>query len=83
MWTVEDYGLTKSQPELFLRVVERVGVAPEEILYIDDSPTAIKNAAAAGMQVCGVLCPYTPENAARIPTVTDRYISSFEELTEE
>ena len=83
VWTVEDYGLTKSQPELFLRVVEAVGVAPEEILYIDDSPTAIKNAAAAGMQVCGVLCPYTPDNAARIPTVTDRYISSFEELTEE
>ena len=75
--------MTKSQPELFLRVVEAVGVAPEEILYIDDSPTAIKNAAAAGMQVCGVLCPYTPDNAARIPTVTDRYISSFEELTEE
>ncbi len=80
VWTVEDYGLTKAQPELFCRVVEAGGVAPEEILYIDDSPTAIGNAAAAGMQVCGVLCPHTPANAARIPALTDRYITSFEEL---
>ena len=83
VWTVEDYGLTKAQPELFRQVVERVGVPAGEILYIDDSPTAIRNAAAAGMQVCGVLCPHTPDNAARIPTLTDRYITSFEQLAEE
>ena len=83
VWTVEDYGLTKAQPELFRQVVERVGVPAGEILYIDDSPTAIGNAAAAGMQVCGVLCPHTPDNAARIPTLTDRYITSFEQLAEE
>ena len=80
VWTVEDYGLTKAQPELFCRVVEAVGVPAEEILYYDDSPTAVKNAAAAGMQVCGVLCPYTPDNARRMEQLTPRCIASFEEL---
>lgn len=80
VWTVEDYGLTKSQPLLFERVVEDIGLPAEEILYLDDNPVAITNAAKAGMTVCGVLCPHTPDNAAKMPTVTDWCIDSFEEL---
>ena len=79
VWTVEDYGMGKSNPELFRRVVEDIGLPAEEILYFDDNPVAVVNAAAAGMQTCGVLCPHTPQNAAIIPTVTERYIASFEE----
>ena len=70
----------KSNPQLFIDVVRDIGVAADEILYYDDNPMAVVNAAAAGMQVCGVLCPHTPQNAARIPQVTKRYIASFEEL---
>ena len=80
VWTVEDYGLTKAQIRLFERVVEDIGLPAEEILYLDDNPVAVANAAAAGMTVCGVLCLHTPANAAKMPTVTDRYISSFKEL---
>lgn len=80
VWTVEDYGMGKSNPELFVRVVGDVGLPADEILYYDDNPVAVVNAAAAGMQVCGVLCPHTPQNAARIPQVAERYITTFEEL---
>ena len=80
IWTVEDYGMGKSNPVLFEQVVEDIGLPAEEILYYDDNPMAVINAAASGMQVCGVLCPHTPQNAARIPEVTTRYIASFEEL---
>lgn len=80
VWTVEDYGMGKSNPVLFERVVEDIGLPPHEILYLDDNPVAVTNAAAAGMTACGVLCPHTPENAARMPAVTEWCISSFEEL---
>ena len=80
VWTVEDYGMGKSNPALFQRVVEDIGLPAEEILYYDDNPVAVVNAASAGMQVCGVLCPHTPHNAARIPEVTEKYITSFEEM---
>ena len=80
VWTVEDYGMSKSNPELFLRVVGDIGLSAEEILYYDDNPVAVVNAAAAGMQVCGVLCPHTPQNAARIPEVAEKYITSFEAI---
>ena len=80
VWTGEDYGMGKSNPELFLRVVGDIGLSAEEILYYDDNPVAVVNAAAAGMQVCGVLCPHTPQNAARIPEVAEKYITSFEAI---
>lgn len=80
VWTVEDYGMGKSNPELFVRVVGDVGLSADEILYFDDNPMAVINAAASGMQVCGVLCPHTPHNAAKIPEVAEKYIASFEEL---
>lgn len=80
VWTVEDYGMGKSNPDLFVRVVGDVGLPADEILYFDDNPVAVVNAAASGMQVCGVLCPHTPKNAAKIAEVAEKYIASFEEL---
>lgn len=80
VWTVEDYGMGKSNPQLFVKVVEDIGVSAAEILYYDDNPVAVVNAAAAGMQVCGVLCPRTPQNARRIRMETEHHITSFEEL---
>lgn len=80
VWTVEDYGMGKSNPQLFVRVIRDIGLPAEEILYFDDNPVAVANAAIAGMQTCGVLCPHTPQNAEIIPQVAERYIASFEEL---
>ncbi|MBR3779423.1 MAG: HAD family hydrolase [Clostridia bacterium] len=80
VWTVEDYGMGKSNPVLFERVVKDIGLPADEILYYDDNPMAIVNAATAGMQVCGVLCPHTPRNAERICEVAERYIVTFEAL---
>ena len=70
----------KSNPALFVRVVGDVGLPADEILYYDDNPVAVANAAASGMKVCGVLCPHTPQNAVKIPEVAEDYIASFEEL---
>lgn len=77
VWTVEDYGMGKSNPELFVRVVGDIGLSADEILYYDDNPVAVKNAMASGMQVCGVLCPHTPENAKKICEMCECYIASF------
>ena len=41
----------KPAPDPFLRAAERVGVAPARCLALEDSPTGIRAAAAAGMMV--------------------------------
>ena len=80
VWTVEDYGMGKANPLLFERVVVDIGLPAEEILYYDDNPVAVTNAAASGMQVRGVLCPHTPQNAEKIRQITDSPIVTFAEL---
>lgn len=42
-------GLLKPNPEIFLKVIESLGLQPDEILYIDDSRANAVSAARVGM----------------------------------
>jgi len=54
IWTCEDLGKVKSDPEIYRNVAALLGVAPEEIVFFDDNLTAIKTAKAAGLTTVAV-----------------------------
>lgn len=56
---------SKPAPDIFLRAAERLGVAPEDCLVLEDSVNGVKAGRAAGMTVCMVpdLKPYTKDLA--------------------
>ena len=43
-------GVLKPNPVIFKKVIDTIGLAPEEILYIDDSPSNAKAASQLGMR---------------------------------
>ena len=45
-----EVGLVKPQPEIYELTAERLGVAPNEVLFIDDLPINCDAARAVGMQ---------------------------------
>lgn len=45
----------KPFPDVYLYAVEKTGVNPEEVLVVEDSPTGISAAKAAGLKVVGFL----------------------------
>jgi HAD superfamily hydrolase (TIGR01509 family) len=45
----------KPAPDLFLMSAERIGVAPEEVIVLEDSPLGVEAATNAGMRVIAVL----------------------------
>lgn len=63
--TRDDVENRKPHPEPYLRAAALLGVAPAEVLAIEDSPTGIRSASAAGMM--GILAPdlITPDDDTR------------------
>ncbi|WP_328359448.1 HAD family hydrolase [Streptomyces sp. NBC_00445] len=53
IFSSEDVGRGKPAPDLFLYAAERMGVAPERCVVVEDSPLGVEAAVAAGMDVYG------------------------------
>ncbi len=45
-----DFKMTKSNPQIFQLVLDKLGLSAEEILFIDDSPHKISNAKKIGIE---------------------------------
>jgi HAD superfamily hydrolase (TIGR01509 family) len=57
--TRDDVGRGKPEPEIYLLVARELGVLHGECLVVEDSPTGVKAALAAGMWCVAVATPFT------------------------
>ncbi|CQR62633.1 HAD family hydrolase [Streptomyces leeuwenhoekii] len=76
IFSSEDVGRGKPAPDLFLHAAERMGVAPERCVVIEDSPLGVRAAVAAGMDVYG----FTAMTPAGKLTGATRLFSRMEDL---
>ncbi|MFF3460626.1 HAD family hydrolase [Streptomyces sp. NPDC002730] len=53
VFSAQDVGRGKPAPDLFLHAAERMGVAPERCVVVEDSPLGVAAARAAGIDVYG------------------------------
>ncbi len=74
----DDVAHGKPAPDIYLLACERLGVAPSDALALEDSPTGIAAAKAAGLACIGV-----PQFAETDVSAADRVIDSLEELLAE
>ncbi|MGW4562843.1 HAD family hydrolase [Streptomyces sp. NPDC004561] len=78
IFSSQDVGRGKPEPDLFLYAAERMGVAPERCVVVEDSPLGVQAAVAAGMDVYGFTA-MTP--AARL-TGANQLFSTMGELAD-
>ncbi|MCX5205073.1 HAD family hydrolase [Streptomyces sp. NBC_00237] len=76
LFSSEDVGKGKPAPDLFLYAAERMGVAPERCVVIEDSPLGVQAAQAAGMDVYG----FTAMTPADRLQGANGYFSDMKEL---
>ena len=79
VWSVEDFKMSKSSPDLFLHVADVLGVKVEEITYYDDNLTAVTNATKAGYDTVSVYDNHKPELWEELKKTGKHYIDSFED----
>ncbi|MFH0516394.1 HAD family hydrolase [Streptomyces sp. M41] len=75
IFSSQDVGRGKPAPDLFLYAAERMGVAPERCVVVEDSPLGVQAAVAAGMDVYGFTA-MTP--AAKLSGATRLFVGMGE-----
>ena len=80
VWSCDDFGTTKADPEIYRTAAKRMGVSVNDVIFLDDNYNADKTAKEAGMTVYGVYDPSSEEFAEEIKSITDKYVVNFKEL---
>lgn len=80
VWSSDDFGMTKSQPEIYKEAARRIGVTVEEAVFFDDNIGALQTAKAAGMYTVGVYDASGEDFMRQMKETADLYINSFEEM---
>ena len=83
VWSCVDFQTTKSDPEIYRRAAEKIGVPVNEMIFLDDNYNADKTAKEAGAIVYGVFDQTSAEYSQEIRAVTDKYVTNFIELLDE
>lgn len=80
VWSCDDFGTTKADPEIYREAAKKLGKEVHEVLFLDDNYNADTVAKEAGMKVCGVYDASSDEYTEEIKAICDMYIKDFSEL---
>jgi HAD superfamily hydrolase (TIGR01509 family) len=80
IWSCEDFGMKKSDPEIYCQAMERIGDTIESAVFFDDNIHSVQTAMKAGMKAVGCYDPTGEEFAQELSASADLYIHSFQEL---
>jgi len=76
----ETLNMTKSQPEIFKVIADKMELNVEDIMVIDDSIYVLEAAKKAGASSCGIYDDEWKDMVDDVKKMADKYIYSFEEL---
>ncbi len=82
IWSCEDFGTTKSDPDIYVQAAAKLGVTVQNAVFVDDNIGAVKTAAQAGMRTIGVYDPSGADFKAQLQAAADHYIDSFDQLAQ-
>ena len=81
MLTIEDVGVSKWEPDIYLQAAARMELAPADCVVFEDAPYACTTAKRAGFYVCGVMEPAYAKGEAELRASSDFVIEhSFDEI---
>lgn len=80
VWSVEDFGLKKSDVEIYEKVANALGVDVKDVVMIDDCVDVIKTAKSAGALTIGVYDASWEKDWAEMQDTADFCVADFSQL---
>lgn len=80
VWSCDDFGTTKSDPEIYKAAAQRMGECVQNVIFVDDNAGAVRTAKLSGMTAYGIYDPSSDDYIDEMKAVCDRYIKNFSEL---
>ena len=80
VWSCDDFGTTKADPEIYRIAAKRIGAAVEDVVFVDDNVNAVKTARKAGMRVYGIYDKSSDEFVDEMKKVSEKYLNKLSEL---
>ena len=80
VWSSDDFGTTKSNPEIYKMAADRLGVATDEVIFVDDNVNAVRTAKTAGAVAYGIFDESSADSVEEMKNVAARYLLRLEEL---
>ena len=77
IWSCDDFGTVKSNPEIYLKAAKRLSVAPKDIAFFDDSIHSLTAAKAAGLYTVGIYDEVAKAFVADVKATADIYHENF------
>lgn len=77
VWSCDDFGTTKSDPQIYIEAVKRIGADIGDAVFFDDNIHAVKTALKAGLYTVGVHDASAEDFTEEMKTAADRYFSTF------
>jgi len=77
VWSCDDFGTTKSDVNIYIQAVKRIGVDVGDTVFFDDNINAVKTALKAGLFTVGVYDKSGEEFIDELKEISDFYIHSF------
>lgn len=82
IYTREDVREMKPHPEIYLKVLETLGVEPKDCLVFEDSLIGIEAANRAGIEVVAIYDTYSEKDLPEIQKRATYYMADFNEVEE-
>ncbi len=77
LWCCDDFGTTKSDPSIYLKIADTLNVAPKDIAFFDDNIHSLTAAKEAGLYAVGIYDETAKPFTESMKATADIYLETF------
>ena len=80
VWSIDAFGLTKADEEIYFEAARRMGVTPQDCIMVDDNLKVLQTAKKVGMATIGVYDDSSKDVMEEMRAIADKYAVDFADI---